>query len=235
MKKLDTQKSAEMLSGFLQKTSDLGKKAVSDVKESAQSLSEKTNDLSKKALADIQKGAQDLSEKNKQESYLRRLKKYNPLFPDVYQGPDFNCPNLIIIVDDAVRRGIDVCEGSIGWLETKGGTEVLCLYDEAVAFSGLQFVPAPTCDSLFYVDQFSRNRFVRVDCVFNKAHEERLAELKHVAHSLGAKRCTIEITESIRETSLSKWKANAGLKVGVKKHRPPKDMSKVLKVRTTRT
>lgn len=213
MKILENQKGSEKLSGLLQKTSDLSKKAVSDMKESAQSLSEKTNDFSKRALADIQKGAQDLSEKNKLENYQRRLKKYNPLFPDAYQSPDFRCPTLIMIVHDDVRRTIDVCEGAIGWLENKGGTEVLCLYDEAVEFSGLQFVPTVTNDALYYVDSFAHDRFIRVDCIFSKAHEERLAELKHVAHSLGAKRCTIEITELSREATMSKWKANMGLKM----------------------
>ena len=28
---------------------------------------------------------------------------------------------MIMIVDDAVRRGIDVCEGSIGWRSNENG------------------------------------------------------------------------------------------------------------------
>lgn len=172
--KFDTQKGAETVANLLQKTTD----------------------VSKRAADEVQKGAIALSEKAKQDSYQRRLKKYNPLFPDVYHSADFCVPNMIVIVDDAVRRGIDVCEGSIGWRNSDSGMEVLFLYDEAVNESGLQFIPAPVCDSIYYVDRFSRNRFIQVDCLFNKSHEERLAELKHVAHSLGAKRCTIEISES---------------------------------------
>ena len=175
-----------------------------DTKKGADAVSE----LLQKTIADVQAGAVALSEKTKQDNYQRRMKKYNPLFPDVYQSADFNIPNLIVIVDDAVRRGIDVCEGAIGWLDKKSGMEVLYLYDEAVPLSKLQFVPCAACEAVYFVDNFERNRFVRVDCIFSKAHEERLAELKYIAHSLGAKKCTIEITESRTETSASKKKAN---------------------------
>ena len=183
---IDTKKGAEAVSGLLQKTSDLGKKTISDV----------------------QAGAVALSDKAKQDSYQRRLKKYNPLFPDVYHSESFNLPNMIMIRDDAERKGIDVCEGSIGWLGNAGGVEVLYLYDEFIPSCGITFVPSADCDAIYYVDSFDRTRFIRIDCIFSKAHEERLAELKHVAYSLGAKSCTIEISESSVEANVSKKKAS---------------------------
>ena len=183
---IDTKKGKEALTKALQKTSEAGKKAVND----------------------IQQGAKDLSEKAKNDSYSRRLKKYNPLFPETYQSETFNIPNMIMIRDDAERRGIDVCEGAIGWLDNANGMEVMCLYDEAVKMSGIQFIPTVTCDAIYYVDSFDRNRFIRTDCIFSKAHEERLAELKNIAYSLGAKTCSIEINEANFEVSLSNKKAS---------------------------
>lgn len=185
---IDTKKGAEAVSGFLQKTSD----------------------KSKQAIADAQASAAAISEKSKYDSYQRRLKKYNPVFPDVYHSAEFNIPNMIVIRDDAERRGIDVCEGAIGWLGKVGGMEVLYLYDEAVAESGLTFIPVASCDAVYYVDSHDRNRFIRTDCIFSKAHEERIAELKYVAHALGAKKCTIEITESSMEMTVSKKKMSIG-------------------------
>ena len=186
--KIDTKKGADAVSEFLQKTSD----------------------LSKKTIADVQAGANDLSEKMKQDSYQRRLKKYNPLFEDVYRSVTFALPNMIMIRDDAERKGIDVCEGAMGWLGNESGMEVLYLYDEAVPTSGITFVPSADCDAVYYVDSFDRTRFIRIDCIFSKAHEERLAELKNVAYSLGAKSCTIEISESTFEVNASKRKALIG-------------------------
>lgn len=184
-----------------------------DTKKGAEAVStlwQRTSDLGKNTIADVRAGAAALSEKSKQDSYLRRLKKYNPLFPDVFFSPEFNIPNMIVIRDDAERRGIDVCEGAIGWLGKEGGMEILYLYDEVASSCGLSFVPSATCDAVYYVDSFDRKRFIRTDCIFSKAHEERVAELKHIAYSLGAKSCTIEITESSTEVSVSKKHGSAG-------------------------
>ena len=124
------------------------------------------------------------------------MKKYNPIFPEQYWSENFNIPNMIAIVDDAVRRDVDVCKGSIGWLNTENGIEVLYLYDEFVPQCGITFVPAAVCKEVYYVDNFDRKRFVRVDCIFGKAHEEKLAELEHIAFCLGAKSFSVEISES---------------------------------------
>ncbi|MBE6661668.1 MAG: hypothetical protein E7606_00140 [Ruminococcaceae bacterium] len=185
--KKENGKTKEVLKGFVNKAADVGKKAVDGV----------------------QKGVKDIAEKNKNEAHLRKIKKYNPLFPEDYTKESFNLPNMIQIVDDAVRRGIDVCEGAIGWLSSESGMEVLHLYDEAVTMSKIQFIPNVECDAIYYVDNFDRNRFIKVDCIFSRAHDERLAELKHVAHSLGAKRCSIEMVEGDSEVQ------SQSLKMGV--------------------
>lgn len=170
-----------------------------DLRKGTEVVSEafqKTSEMSKKLSDTVQEKAKDLSEKNKNENYLKRLKKYNPLFPDEFYSENFNLPNMIVIVDDAVRKGIDVCEGSIGWLSNEKGMEILHLYDEEVEKCGIKFIPSPVCDTAYYVDRFDRKRFIQTDCIFSKAQEERLAELKHIAHSLGAQKCSIQISES---------------------------------------
>lgn len=156
----------------------------------------KTATIGKKLGDSVQQHVNALSERAKAESYARRLKKYNPLFPDQYFSDTFALPNMIVIVDDAVRRDIDVCEGAIGWLSKEADTEILYLYDEFVPNCGLRFVPAATCDAVFYVDKFERQKFIQIDCFFEKAHEEKLAELEHIAYSLGAKLCSVEIVEA---------------------------------------
>lgn len=181
---IDKKKSVETVSGILQKTTNISKKAVTG----------------------IQNNVKDIADKTKSDNYLRRLKKYNPLFLDRYQSKEFNIPNMIVIVDDAVRRGIDVCEGAIGWIKQENGMEILCLYDEAIDISGIQFVPDAQCDAIYYVDRFDRKRFVKLECLFSRAQEEKIAELEHIAYSLGAKCCSVEISESSREVKEEKRK-----------------------------
>lgn len=183
---IDTKKGKEAFSKVLQKTTEVGKKAVTD----------------------IQQGAKEFSEKQKQEAYLKRLKKYNPLFPEVFQSEEFKLPNVIVIVDEADRRDVDVCKGAIGWIDNENGIEVLCLYDEAVQFSGINFVPVASCDSFYYVDNYDRNRFIKTDCIFDKAHDEKLAELQNIAYLLGAKRCSVELNEGVYESVSESKKAS---------------------------
>lgn len=185
-----------------EKTMNNEKETKQENKKVSKSMSEfwqKATVVGKKAAGNIQEGAKALSEKSKNDSYLRRMKKYNPLFPEKYHSEDFKLPNMIVIVDDAVRRDIDVCDGAIGWTSKNTGMEILFLYDEYTEQSGINFVPVATCDAVYYVDSFDRNRFIRTDCIFSKAHEEKLAELEHIACSLGAKSCTIEIVETSLE------------------------------------
>ena len=189
--RIDTKKGVEKLTGFLQKTSEVGKNAAESVQKSAATLSEKVKDA----------------------SYQDRVKKYNPLFPDEYTDSAFALPHLIVLVDEAVRRGIDVCEGAIGWKSTESDTEILHLYSSAIAIKELEFYPSATIDAAYYVDNFNPNRYINVDCIFNKSHEERLAELKQIAYALGAKACTIEITESAQEANSANRSANMGGKM----------------------
>jgi len=177
--------------------SDTGNK----VGEGAKVTAQKSKEAGSKAVIAMQKGAVDMSDKMKSVNYQSRMKKYNPLFPDEYYSQTFNIPNMIMIRDDAERREIDVCVGSIGWRGKVANVEVLYLYDEFVEESGLTFVPMPQCDAIYYVDPFDRKRFIRTDVICSLAHEEQIAELRSIAQKLGAKRCTIEIKEMKKETS----------------------------------
>lgn len=179
-------------------------------KESFAAFLSKTADASKKAAAGIQKGAQNLAEQTKKNMYEQRMKHYNPLFPDQFRSEDFRLPNVIEIVDDAVRKNIDVCEGAIGWLDTVNDVEILHLYDEWVDESGINFAPKWKCDCIYCVDQFDRNKYINMNSVFGMANEERLAELESIAYSLGAKMCSVEIVESDAELETKKMSAKAG-------------------------
>lgn len=173
-----------------------------------------TADKSKELANGIARGAKELSEKAKVDSYNRKIKKLNPLFAEEYSSAEFYVPNIICIVDDAVRRDVEECKGAIGWREKKRGTEVLYLYDEFVGRCGLKFIPAPICDEIYYVDAHDKKRFIKLDCVFQQAHEEKMAELEHIAYSLGAKYCSIEIDE--KEVKYDKKKASIAVNEGLK-------------------
>jgi len=192
MKKDTNEKPNTLLADVMDKAAKTGKKGM----DAASTVLAQTADKSKELAGELAKGAKALSEKAKEDSYNRRMKLYNPLFPEEYFGGEFFVPNIIQIVDDAVRRDIDVCKGAIGWRGKKKGVEVLFLYDEFVSKCGLQFVPKVECNDIYYVDPHDRKRFIQIDKIFEQTQEEKIAELENIAYCLGAKICTIEIEES---------------------------------------
>ncbi len=190
----------------------------------------KTGEVSKKVFISVVDKAQDLSEQQQNKNYAARMKKYNPLFPEWYISSDFKLPNLIRTVDDAERKGIDVCEGAIGWIEKKKDVEVMYLYDEAIQFSNIKFVPAAVCDSIYYVDPHDRHRFINVDGFFSMTQEEKLAELQHIAYSLGASRYWVEMLETSKESK--SYDASTGIGHPKAKGTVSNDMERSTDMRT---
>ena len=177
----------------------------------------KVGDISKKAAVEVSKSAKALYEKGKEDSesrkikrqedsYNKRMRKYKPLSEEKFNSESFNLPNIIEIVDEAGRRDIDVCidTNAIGWVDKVNDTEILHIYDEFAHICGIQFVPGIECNEVYCVDLHNRKRFLNVKCIFNKVNEEKVAELERVANYLGAKMCTIEIVENVREQEVSR-------------------------------
>ena len=156
----------------------------------------KASDFGKKTAAEIQKGAKEFGEQTQKTFQEQKLKHYNPLFREKFYSDEFALPNIIKIVDDAVRREIDVCEGAIGWTEKVKDVEVLFIYDEFVKESKINFVPFIKCDAIYCVDTFDNSRYINTESIFDRSLNEKMAELAHIAYSLGAKSCSIEIMES---------------------------------------
>lgn len=173
---------SETFSNFLHKSADVGKK------------------IAKSAVDGTKATVEKIKEKNE----THQKEKLNPLFPKEYKSKSFNIPNIIKIVDDAERRKMTICDGAIGWRQTENNTEVLFLYDEAKEISGLQFVPTFNCNSIYCVDPFDRKKFIKADCIFSKAQEEKLAELENIAYCLGAKSCSIEMISFESDSNVTK-------------------------------
>ena len=183
----------------------------SEKKNAFSSAWKKTVNFGKKAAETVQKGAEVVSEQTKKTLHEQKLKKYNPLFPKNFKSKDFKLPYIIEIVDEAVRRNVDVCEGAIGWTEVVNDTEVLYLYDDFVKKSGIRFLPTEKCNCVYCADTFDKNCFIQFDCIFGRASEEKLAELENIAYLLGAKSCSIEVVEADMKSDFQKSKVGVGM------------------------
>ena len=155
----------------------------------------KVSVVSRGAVDKVQKGAKAISVKNKNEAYLKRIEKYHPIYREEYESEEFYLPNMIIIEDDSRRREADVLEKAVGWITTDKSVEIFHLFEDSIEGQQFRFLPNKQCNALYYIDNFDNKCFVQVDSVFSRARDEKIAELKHIAHSLGAKSCSVEILE----------------------------------------
>ena len=168
----------------------------------------KASGLGKKAADAFQRGVTVVSDRRKEEEYAQRMRKYNPLLAEDYDG--YRIAEIIQIIDDSELQKIDVCVGAIGWRELSNGVEILHLSEAFVESSGLVFSPAPKRNEVYCVDAFNKESYISVESIFKRAHDERLAELERIAYMLGAKTCAIEIVESTKTADTSKF----GIKFG---------------------
>ena len=184
-----------------------------DPKSAVNDLFKKASIMGKKVADNVQKNASALSERAKNDSYQRRLEKFNPLFTKEFKSKSFTLPSLIKIVDDCSIQSIDVCEGAIGWRDRSGDIEILFLSADYANKTDLQFFPNMTIGAFFCADTFEPARFINIERVFTRAHEEKLAELEHIAFSLGAKSCSIELVESDEFSDTKNRDGQASMKI----------------------
>lgn len=179
---------------------EVGGKAVEAISNGAGAVAEAGG----KAIETIANTAQQI--------HLDQLKaQYNPVFPEEFKADDYDLPNLIVIEDEDQRKGVEVCEGSIGWLQVEG-MEILHLYEEAVPFSELNFYPYAVCGAAYYIDSYNKDRFINLDSYHEIVQKEKVEELGNIAHALGAKKCHLESLEENRASAEQKAAGKAKCK-----------------------
>ena len=196
----------------LDKVVKIGKKTAKGAQKGAGIAARGAQQGAGVAAKGAQVGVQKLVDMVNEERTKGLKKKYTPVFMADFQAPGYNLPNMIVIVDDVSTINNEIFDGSIGWRKFVKGIEVFHLHDEEVANSGLRFFPPATCDAIYYVDPTDRNRFIQIDSFFDKTQESKLAELQHIAYSLGAKKYRVQMIDT-KETSV-KQQRKAGTQGG---------------------
>lgn len=201
---------------------NVGKNATSvigDAGRAVQSAAASTRTIVGKAAGDAAgiagEKVQAVADAIQEGAYELKKNKYNPVFPDDYFSPDYDRPNMIVLVDEDMRKGIDVCEGAMGWFSKEGDLEVLHLYMKDIGRSGVGFHPSPVLGAVYYVDPFNSKRFIKIDDYFETAKKDRMTELREIARALGAKKCSIELIEEEKSSKRAQAKANGSFKKGM--------------------
>lgn len=190
----------------------VAKTAANTAADGLATASETAAAVGSKAVVAASTGASKIASNAQKKRHESRLARYSPVFPDEFFKPDYDLPNLIVIADGDERKGIDVCEGAIGWLTKHDGMEILHLYEEAVPTSGLNFYPAARLNAAYFIESLDGDRFLDLDSYHEIVQKEKMTELKNVARSLGAKECYLETFEEDRSSSSARKSVGASVK-----------------------
>lgn len=163
--------------------------------DSADIVLDKARGAGSKAAEMVTSGARIVADGAQQVHHDLRMAYYSPVFPDEFNASTFDLPKMIVIEDEDHRKGIEILEGAIGWLSKKEGMEILHLYEEFIPDSHLNFVPFPSCDTVYYSDPFEDDRFIDLSIYYDIIKQDKLTELREVAYCLGAKECYLESYE----------------------------------------
>lgn len=169
-------------------------------------LMNKTAEVGKKAVG----GAKNLAEQTQKTIHEQQAKKYTAVTEKEFRDKDFQMPSIVKIeADDANREFIENVN-AVGWIEKHKDVRSLHIYSAFVNQSGLVFVPIPQRGGVYCADNFDTTKYINANQVFGKATEEKLAELNYIAYCLGAKSCLIEIVEANAE--MDSRSASVGVK-----------------------
>lgn len=145
------------------------------------------------AGAAISSGAAAASEKAARAIKNQKERLYSPLFAEDYFSTDFDMPKLVVIADEDERKGIDICDGAIGWLNTRRIPEIIFMYEEFVPRSNVRFSPRPMCGGVYYRHPFESDLYLQVKDYLKICKRDQLTELKNIACLLGAVHCSVEV------------------------------------------
>ena len=186
---IDFKKGADFLKNATNKVGEAGKNVANATKEGVQALSDK---------------AQEWSAQTKAKQLEEMLKKFPPIFREQYDKGEFEKPQLIQIVDNSLKQELAEYAGALGWSDKEDGVEVMHLYSASVTDSKLRFVPTVACDALYCAHPFDQNCYIRIDSYFSYIQQAKLAELQHIAFTLGVKHYWVELVETSNQAESSK-------------------------------
>ncbi|MBQ8994337.1 MAG: hypothetical protein IJ091_00820 [Oscillospiraceae bacterium] len=190
-----------------------GRSFFNGVKKIAKRVS---NDVQERATA-VATWVRDETEvvvgKVSEEIDKRDDEKYGPIYIDD-NITNYRMPAMLYITEKERVMNIPKYKDAIAFdLSLKGG-KVLTIKPDRAGLFPCKYSPSLQ-EGIYYVHPVNQNRYIDLDDYFTTLNTERVAELRHIAQSLGATHFSVIIKEE--KTTISKIEKGGGVKGGVGK------------------
>ncbi len=156
----------------------------------ADKVGKKAKEMASTATKAVKDGSEIAIEKWDHYRAEQEIKKYKPVFLDDITSESFSLPRQIRIVDYDKRKESNVCADAIGFMDCVGTTKIMTVFSDAVPKLSIHFYPN-TSPGVYTVNPCEPDLYINLTEYFSYLKKERIAELRNVARSLGAKRFCI--------------------------------------------
>ena len=151
-------------------------------------------------------GVNEFMNEKKNESLMET---YQPVTAEVLNDDDFKAPKIVYIVDVDKHSDVEIFKGALGYRPKIAKSRVFELIKDRSKSTPYVFIPN-SFGGIYYQNPYKENEYIKVKEYFEHIKNERIEELKRVAHAIGAQSIEIRIIED------EKKKIQAGAKKDLK-------------------
>ena len=140
------------------------------------------------------------------------INRLRPIMPEDLVSIDFRNHKLICLTEmDKQHAESEVCQGSIGYMSTKKGLDIIHIFRGHEDVFGLTLSPDADYD-IYYRDPVTANTYIALDEYFYLMKVARVSELKRIAQDLGATYFRVTYREEKKTFSKKDIKGNTTVK-----------------------
>ena len=183
-------------------------KAAAFVGDAAKEVADFAGAQLKNAKSIFEKVSKEFSEGQKQQ----KLKKYNPIFLESFDGQEYVLPKMISVINYDKRKDMPEFQNALGYQQNVNQVEMYEIYKNESDFFGIKFLP-DLINSVYLVNPADPNSYIEISKYFNFLNTERIAELTSISQALGAKHFKVTILEEVRSDTKKAVDAKVGLGV----------------------
>jgi len=181
-------------------------------KEKLADATEKGKAVAEKGVVKAKEGAVVVAEQAADAKYELDLKRIRPITKEQLEAFEYTVPSLIQVVEHDKKMDNPVCAEAFGFQETIKGKDLLCVMNQFAEDIGISF--KPYLEENFYCkNPYVENEYIRLDDYFSYIDKAKVAELKMIAQSLGAKKIKVSLNKKKKTLVSNGGQAKAKIKL----------------------
>ena len=168
----------------------VAKRAGAKVQDRAVVFAGKTKNTADRFIEKAKETSESIQTQIAEDKEKRDFEKYGPIFPNEIM--DYNYPYMVSVVSHDKMMDLPYFQDAVAFnVRFKEGYILIVPYNN-VNMLPISFYPSVK-ETVYYVHPYDSKKYVELDDYFSSLNSERIAELRHIAQSLGATHFSVKV------------------------------------------